>query len=163
MPNWTSCTLRCNPEDFMKLQTLLHGLNADGELSTVTFNTVVPMPAYINRGDLSAEDCMLGWYDWSIEHWGTKWDACEPYVDTANSAVYFDTAWSAPEAWFKELCGVAYLMRIRDLTLTFELEEEPCHYYKLECDDYGDMVEGETEFDEEAYRELHADDEDYEE
>ena len=38
------------------------------------------------------------WYDWSIENWGTKWDAYD--IDVAESPgelIYvFDTAWSTP-------------------------------------------------------------------
>lgn len=32
------------------------------------------------------------WYDWSCEHWGSKWNACETQV--VDDCVYFDTAWS---------------------------------------------------------------------
>lgn len=31
------------------------------------------------------------WYDWSIANWGTKWNACESFVE--NNSIYFDTAW----------------------------------------------------------------------
>ena len=45
------------------------------------------------------------WYSWSIENWGTKWDA----YDTSLSEEYgrleyvFDTAWSVPEPIFNKL------------------------------------------------------------
>lgn len=45
------------------------------------------------------------WYEWSCEKWGTKWNACDQgkwnEYDKGNSI--FDTAWSAPTAWLKEL------------------------------------------------------------
>lgn len=34
------------------------------------------------------------WYDWCNEHWGTKWDACDSYVE--GNAIHFNTAWSTP-------------------------------------------------------------------
>lgn len=34
------------------------------------------------------------WYDWCCDKWGTKWNACETYVD--GSTLSFLTAWSAP-------------------------------------------------------------------
>ena len=32
------------------------------------------------------------WYEWSINNWGTKWDACEVMID--DSTILFETAWS---------------------------------------------------------------------
>lgn len=39
------------------------------------------------------------WYEWSINNWGTKWNACDPTVTTQKHEVNFsfDTAWSYPE------------------------------------------------------------------
>jgi len=40
-----------------------------------------------------------GGYDWCVENWGTKWNACEAYLyfHGENEVVYnFDTAWSPP-------------------------------------------------------------------
>lgn len=35
------------------------------------------------------------WYDWSIDHWGTKWNAYDWYpVDSGNDFISFNTAWS---------------------------------------------------------------------
>ena len=42
------------------------------------------------------------WYDWCIENWGTKWNACNTYVISDNE-VEFDTAWSCPMEVLKEL------------------------------------------------------------
>jgi len=32
------------------------------------------------------------WYEWALEYWGTKWDACETYIN--DNSIYFDTAWT---------------------------------------------------------------------
>lgn len=37
------------------------------------------------------------WYDWSIWHWGTKWNAYETYLETLNEysvIISFQTAWN---------------------------------------------------------------------
>lgn len=37
---------------------------------------------------------VVGWYDWNVRYWGTKWDAMD--VTYEGGAFFFDTAWSAP-------------------------------------------------------------------
>lgn len=39
------------------------------------------------------------WYDWCIDNWGTKWDACDIYDDMLDTDGFleFYTAWSMPE------------------------------------------------------------------
>lgn len=32
------------------------------------------------------------WYDWSCEHWGTKWNACATEID--GNVIYFETAYA---------------------------------------------------------------------
>lgn len=44
------------------------------------------------------------WYDWSIDNWGTKWNACHEYIDDDNQVIEFETAWSMPEGIIKEIC-----------------------------------------------------------
>lgn len=41
------------------------------------------------------------WYEWSIEHWGTKWSAYG--FKEIEGAVQFDTAWSAPRPVIQKL------------------------------------------------------------
>lgn len=42
------------------------------------------------------------WYDWCIEHWGTKWNSMNNYVQE-NGVISFETAWSTPENVIKEM------------------------------------------------------------
>jgi hypothetical protein len=46
------------------------------------------------------------WYEWSIDNWGTKWDACEPEVHIfgAQILIDFNTAWGRPSPW-QMLCA----------------------------------------------------------
>src|SRR5260370_15420717 len=48
------------------------------------------------------------WYEWSCQHWGTKWNACDPEVtDNGDGSLHvqFDTAWSFPLPIFQKLAG----------------------------------------------------------
>jgi hypothetical protein len=42
------------------------------------------------------------WCEWSIEHWGTKWNAYS-ITRTSDTTIRFDTAWSAPLKWLAKL------------------------------------------------------------
>jgi hypothetical protein len=48
------------------------------------------------------------WYYWSIENWGTKWNACQVHIDDLGIAscaieIDFRTAWSAPLPIFHKM------------------------------------------------------------
>jgi len=63
------------------------------------------MPADIFRGSLGeAERKKYGeknWYDWSLTHWGTKWNAYDIIDD--NAIPTFHTAWGPPTPVFAAL------------------------------------------------------------
>jgi len=56
--------------------------------------------SFTNFVPMTKDDFLNGWYDWSINNWGTKWDITHKYVfvtldyDTGYISYYFDTAWS---------------------------------------------------------------------
>ena len=61
------------------------------------------------------------WYNWSLDNWGTKWDACEPNInhnDIDYFAVSFESAWSPPIAWIDNI-----MQDFPDLSFTLEYEE----------------------------------------
>ena len=79
----------------------VHFIDAEEETEGYSFNNFVPM---------SKEAHLEGWYEWSIEHWGTKWDMNDDsgyeYAESLDEAIaegkldeefdivyYFDTAW----------------------------------------------------------------------
>lgn len=37
---------------------------------------------------------VMSWYDWSINNWGTKWNASLTCIDEAEHFIYWETAWS---------------------------------------------------------------------
>lgn len=49
------------------------------------------------------------WYSWCINNWGTKWNAYSfewSDVSDTEAVMKFDTAWSSPEAIFKQMAGM---------------------------------------------------------
>jgi hypothetical protein len=49
---------------------------------------------------LRAEYGAANWYDWSVNNWGTKWDAeADAEVDSGEIYGWFDTAWAPPIEW----------------------------------------------------------------
>lgn len=67
------------------------------------FDAFVPMPEALKTGE--------GWYEWSVQNWGTKWDlraddeiSFEEDRDSTDSSTkavvcFFSTAWAPPIAW----------------------------------------------------------------
>ena len=44
------------------------------------------------------------WYSWSVDNWGTKWNACDSCVDWVDDGwVEFETAWSVPMPIIKKI------------------------------------------------------------
>lgn len=43
------------------------------------------------------------WYEWRLANWGTKWEASESSIEENDNFVYFNTAWSMPEAFYVAL------------------------------------------------------------
>lgn len=71
------------------------------------------------------------WYDFHIEEWDTKWNACNTDVDETIGyepddivTVRFDTAWTYPEDWLRKLS---------EMGVVFYLE------YEIEGDYHGEV------------------------
>jgi hypothetical protein len=89
------------------------------EISLFDFNTLLPMPKELEGTKSPGDD--PNWYDWRIEHWGTKWDADGVSVEwvlneNKEHALFYSflTAWGPPD---KLLKAIAPLFP----TLTFDL------------------------------------------
>ena len=57
------------------------------------------------------------WYEWSIENWGTKWNAGATVVD--SDVIEFQTAWSTPIPVFVELSK-----RLKDVAITVDYADK---------------------------------------
>ena len=107
MPNHVTNIVRVSG-DPEKVKAMFEDIKDDKiGLGSIDFNKVIPMPEHIFRGNLGmAEREKYGkdnWYDWSIAHWGTKWnsygyDGAYTPQDFDGEHIEFQTAWSRPES-----------------------------------------------------------------
>jgi hypothetical protein len=58
------------------------------------------------------------WYSWSVDNWGTKWNAGDSHLDDNNNLV-FETAWSIPLPIFLKISEM-----FPDVTITIEYADE---------------------------------------
>ena len=103
MPNWVATKVQFNNITDEQFNRIVETYCTDGCLD---FDKIIPMPDNIFRGPLGMEDREkypgdLNWYDWSVDHWGTKWNASEGLIDRTTHTLRFQTAWSyaAPALW----------------------------------------------------------------
>ena len=81
MPNWVTnkITLLGKDKENKEILTFIKGKERK---AFIDFGKIIPMPDYISKKKLSTEEFLVNkkirknnWYDWSIENWGTKWNA----------------------------------------------------------------------------------------
>lgn len=68
---------------------------------TTDFNMVIPQPVNIETGNCPGqhEPGIICWRNWSINNWGTKWNAYDTKFEDhedGTATLQFDTAWSHP-------------------------------------------------------------------
>ena len=95
---------------------------AKGENGAFDFNSFVPMPSTVFKGDLGEKEERKypgdrNWHGWSLNHWGTKWNAYS--IEISSPLAQFDTAWSVPEPFLVEMSK-----KFPSLTFTNEWVEE---------------------------------------
>jgi len=102
MPNWCLNNLTVEHEDSAMVDRFVNAYN-EGK----TCNEFLPMPEHI--GD--------GWWDWCVNHWGTKWDiGCDNDENHGLKAtrvgnqitVSFDSAWAPPVGLYNKLVELGY-------------------------------------------------------
>lgn len=96
MPNWCANTLTLTHEDASKIDALEAEIKRyeDGQYVGEFFNFLRPNPS--GQWD----------YGWSVDNWGTKWDAEVNDWDRDGNTItfyYFDTAWAPPIALYDYL------------------------------------------------------------
>lgn len=123
MPNWIK-----NRIDFQGERAIIEKAFEfiKGESGLMDFNKVIPMPETYRKYDttnhpngVGIEDQALkleyikatreqmrkygevGWYDWSVRYWGSKWNACD--ARRVDDFIEFETAWSGVPKVVKEL------------------------------------------------------------
>jgi hypothetical protein len=96
MPNHITNVLRINaykhrgaPDGL--LDEVLEAIRSAGE--PIDFDRLIPMPEALKAPNQE------GWYQWSIDNWGTKWNAycaVAGKTDERTAYLHFETAWSPP-------------------------------------------------------------------
>lgn len=91
MPNWCENRVTFDHEDPKERERLVRAVKSE-----TLFNEFVPNP----EGEWD--------YGWSVENWGTKWEAnfydYDPVIDEDNSIyIDFDTAWSPPIEFYNAM------------------------------------------------------------
>jgi len=89
MPNWTYNIIRASGSKesldafLAKTTKVNNSAEREDERLSFDFESIIPMPDNIFRGNIGKEEkehCKANnipnWYDWSVENWGTKWNAC---------------------------------------------------------------------------------------
>jgi hypothetical protein len=96
MPNWCNNVVYISHENPEKLEAIKTELEKGDDAQF--FNSLVPNPS----GEWH--------YDWSIENWGTKWDASvlDFGIEDGLLHVSFDTAWGPPTAFYQKLFEQEY-------------------------------------------------------
>lgn len=108
MPNHVTnkVTLHCSEERFKEIFNAIKRDEKEDGIDCIDFEKIIPMPENIFRGSLGQEERekygTLNWYDWSIDNWGTKWNAYYPQ-EPEGTTFAFCTAWSTPEPVMKAL------------------------------------------------------------
>ena len=111
-----------SPEDLEKARCLFEGKDINGEDKDFTFNVLVPMPPEIFRGDIGTDRIHdpTAWYQWSLDNWGTKWDATQIQFDC--DTIDFVTMWSEPALWLKVLAERLEAIGVQGAVLRYAVE-----------------------------------------
>ena len=99
MPNWCDNTLTISHPDKSKIDAIETNLKSE---SIQIFNTIYPNP----DGEWD--------YEWSVNNWGTKWEASIhdwERQDDNTIWVSFDSAWSPPIALYEYMDSQEYDVR----------------------------------------------------
>lgn len=132
MPNWcyNKITIRANDKTRNEIKEFLKGkvycrpftrmvdevAPLESADTIFSFHSVIPQPDHLLDEDdprrltktpkvESGNDVMPDWYNWRVQHWGTKWDVTDVYLrETKVSMSYeFETAWSPAEPVVRRL------------------------------------------------------------
>jgi len=91
MPNWCQNVVYIQHDDLNELDKIVKELDKKEEAKL--FNSLVPNPS----GEWD--------YNWSVENWGTKWDASvySYEMEDGRLTINFDTAWGPPIVFYDKL------------------------------------------------------------
>lgn len=112
MPNWVKNNVTFGTPKILKECVTERDGNVEFD-----FEKVIPTPDEFKEGNEDALDKMTleerllflkendgceDWYSWRLRFWDTKWNASDTFI-ISDRQVEFCTAWSMPDAIYKEL------------------------------------------------------------
>lgn len=117
MPNWcsNSITISSSKENIDKFEAFLNEKNGKE-----WFDFFLPCPKELtdvdspnktdNVNELIEKYGHGDWYSWSVENWGTKWnaDAQDWHRDGDSVSFWFDSAWSPPTNLYAKITNEDY-------------------------------------------------------
>ena len=130
MPNWVFNSIYIDGEKSGELLDILTATHPLGEGREISFLNLIQPPeehwSEYDCGSVSFSEQKknpYNWYDWNIENWGTKWDACDSELDKREGGFgwKFQTAWSPPDPVIKVIINLCVE---RQLSLSYFFEEE---------------------------------------
>ena len=132
MPNWVSNRISIHGQTEQLQEVYAEWCKPRPDGVGFSFQNLIPRPE-TEEGN---------WYNWNINNWGTKWDACHGYDEWATDylALAFDTAWSPPEPIFEAMADVCRKHGF-GLTISFEEEQGWGGEWELEEDGTWNMTE----------------------
>lgn len=127
MPNWCNNILTLNNDDKEKIDELVSKLEKDSEK---LFEYLRPNPS----GEWD--------YSWSVDNWGTKWDAniSDWQREDDNTISFtFDTAWSPPSILYQFLNDKGWVISAsyheEGMGFVGEFEHGEDYYYEYDLSD----------------------------
>ncbi|MBQ9348772.1 MAG: hypothetical protein IJT94_15785 [Oscillibacter sp.] len=106
MPNVVSnfVTFGSGEKSREAFRRMLVAVRKDGEsLGSIAFEKLIPMPEYVRESmepGRSAGEAQPLWLRWSVENWGSKWDAIDYFQldpEKGDDTMEFSTAWTPVE------------------------------------------------------------------
>lgn len=131
MPNWCQNEVRIMGTEEGSEEEIKHFLETCFEEGEIDFEKIIPYPESAPSREDQPEDFMerlkhpfAKWYndfgyDWCIENWGTKWNACEQVNVLGDEEINLDfqTAWSPPQGIYEKIqtrlpnCSISWFYR----------------------------------------------------
>lgn len=143
MPNWVTNkgTITADKETIDAIFSRITGRDTQFD-----FNKIIPEPKtkekcpaqyYVNEHSyivLDDDRPWFDWYNWHLDNWDTKWNACHANVERTSDTeliVLFDTAWSFPASIWEKL-ATKYKTATFDIKFADEDLGNNCGYFHAE-------------------------------
>ena len=153
MPNWVNNYLKITGSEAELTRFIAKCFSEVESGPQLDFDRLIPMPAPIKESVfrdggvvmIGSEASFPDWYVWSVENWGTKWNAC--YTEFTHSSnvisLSFRTAWSIAWPIYEAIAERFPLLMIEGEILQ-EMSEFGghvcCHARKIDFEDKTEQI-----------------------